>query len=182
MPDEGTQQPPAPTPPPPPQLPAWVRAVRAAVPDAVTAVLGLEGGDGEADVPTLQVLPAAWVAVAAALKTQGFDYFADLAAVDHPERTARLEIVLHLRDLATQRLVRCSTEVGDGQALESLEPLFGGAGWPEREIYDLFGTPFRGNADLRRLLLPEDWSGHPLRRDYPLTGPRALDPESPYAH
>ena len=168
--------------PPPPELPAWVRAVRAAAPDAVTAVFGLPGGDGDADVATLRVQPEAWVAVAAALKTQGFDYFADLAGVDHPERDARLEIILHLRDLSANRLVRCVTEVREGQALESLEPLFGGAGWPEREIYDLLGTPFRGNEDLRRLLLPEDWSGHPLRRDYPLTGPRELDPESPYAH
>ena len=169
-------------PPTPPELPAWVRAVRSAAPEAVAAVLGLPGGDGEADVPTLRVHPDAWVAVAAALKTQGFDYFADLAAVDYPQREARLEIVLHLRDLEQKRLVRCVTEVKDGQALGSLEPLFGGAGWPEREIYDLLGTPFNGNEDLRRLLLPDDWTGHPLRRDYPLTGPRTLDPESPYAH
>ncbi len=167
---------------PPPPLPEWVENVRAAVPGAVTAVLGLPGGDGEADAPTLRVAAAGWVAVAGALKAEGFDYFADLAAVDYPERAQRLEIVLHLRDIARGRLVRCVTQVGDGESLESLEPLLAGAGWPEREVFDLFGTPFRGNADLRRLLLPEDWTGYPLRRDYPLIGPRELEPESPYAH
>ncbi len=163
-------------------LPAWVASVRAAAPEAVLAIRGVQGADGAADVPTLIVSPAGWVPVAGALKAEGFDHFVDLAAVDHPEREARLDLLLHLRNLDAGLLVRCRTEVRDGQSVGSLEPLFAGAGWAEREVYDLLGVGFVGNADLRRLLLPEDWTGYPLRRDYPLTGPRALDPESPYAH
>jgi NADH:ubiquinone oxidoreductase subunit C len=55
-----------------------------------------------------------------------------------------------------------------GESIESLTSLFPGAGWPEREIYDLFGIVFDGHADLRRLMMPDDWEGHPLRKDYPV--------------
>jgi len=168
-------------PPPPPPLPDWVQAVTAAVPEGVLAVLGVPGGAGAADVPTLQVAPGSWALVVEALRAGGCTFFADLGGVDYPARDARFEVVLHLRDLTGGRLVRCVAAVAEGGALPSLEPLFPGAGWPEREIFDLLGVRFEGNADPRRLLLPEDWEGHPLRRDYPLTGPRALRPDSPYA-
>jgi NADH-quinone oxidoreductase subunit C len=168
-------------PPPAPALPAWAQAVRRAVPDGVLSLCGVPGGDGEADLPTLQVAPARWRAVAEALCAQGLDFFVDLCGVDHPERPARLEVVLHLRDIDRGLLVRARTEVAEGEALASLEPVFPGAGWPEREVFDLLGVRFAGNSDLRRLMLPDDWQGHPLRRDYPLQGPRASDPDSPYA-
>ena len=164
-----------------PALPAWAEAVRAACPEGVLAWRGLPGGAGEADMPLCEVAAAHWLAVVAALKMQGFAAFGDLAAVDYPERTPRFDVVLHLRDLAQGQLVRCRTQLGAEQTLASLEPLFPGAGWPEREVFDLFGLRFAGNIDLRRIMLPDDWQGHPLRRDYPLTGPRALDPDSPYA-
>jgi NADH-quinone oxidoreductase subunit C len=173
--------PPEPQPAPEP-LPEWVAAVQAAVPDGVLSALGVPGGTGPADLPTLEVAPPRWFEVVAALKAGGCDMFVDLGGVDHPEREARFEIVLHLRDLAAGRLVRCRTRVPEGAALPSLEPIFPAAGWPERELFDLLGVRFDGNGDLRRLLLPDDWEGHPLRRDYPLAGPRVLDPESPYAH
>ncbi len=166
---------------PPPPLPDWVQQVVAAVADGVTAVLGVEGGSGASDVPTLVVAPQRWFEVAAAAKAQGFDFFCDVAGCDYPERPQRLAIVAHLRDLDRGRLVRLETAVAADGELASWEPLFPGAGWPEREIYDLFGVGWRGNADLRRLMLPDDWDGHPLRRDYPLEGPRALNPDSPYA-
>ncbi len=165
----------------PPALPDWAQAVRAASPEGIVAVLGLPGGDGAADVPTFEIQPEHWFAVVATVKMQGFTAFTDLTAVDHPERSPRCDVVLHLRDLREGRLVRCRTRVGESDALASIEPLFAGAGWPEREVFDLFGVRFNGNADLRRLMLPDDWQGHPLRRDYPLIGPRALDPDGPYA-
>ncbi len=171
----------APAAPPPPALPDWVQAVTAAVPDGVTAVLGVEGGGGPADTPTLVVEPRRWFEVAAATKAQGFDFFCDVAGCDYPERPQRIAILAHLRDLDRGRLVRLETAVDADGELASLEPLFPGAGWPEREIFDLLGVGWRGNADLRRLMLPDDWDGHPLRRDYPLEGPRALNTESPYA-
>lgn len=164
-----------------PALPDWAEAIRASVPDGVLRILGLPGGDGESDVPTFEVAPAEWLPLVGAIKAQGFDFFADLGAVDYPAETARFAVILHLRDLDTARLVRCVTRLGETGELASLEPLFAGAGWPEREAFDLLGVRFSGNADMRRLMLPDDWEGHPLRRDYPLHGPRALDSESKYA-
>jgi len=151
------------------------------VPDGVSRVLGVPGGDGDADVATLEVPAEQWFAVVAAVKMQGFGAFVDIAGVDHPERSPRFDVVLHLRDVRGGRLARCRTQVGETEPLASLEPLFAGAGWPEREVFDLLGVRFSGNADLRRLLLPDDWEGYPLRRDYPLTGPRALNPDGRYA-
>ena len=181
MPDEPKAEAPAEETPPPPALPDWAEAVRSAVPDGVLRIVGLPGGDGESDVPTFEVAPAQWLSVAEAIKAQGFDFFADLGAVDYPEDAERFAVLLHLRDLETARLVRLQTRVGEGSELPSLEPLFAGAGWPEREAFDLLGVRFSGNADMRRLMLPDDWEGHPLRRDYPLHGPRDLDPENKYA-
>lgn len=165
----------------PPPLPVWVQAIQVAAPGGVLGVLGVPGGEGEADVPTLDVAPASWRLVAQAAQAQGFTAFADLGGVDYPERAARFELILHVRDQGRGLVLRCRTAVGEGAVLPSLEPVYPGAGWPEREVYDLLGVGFEGNADLRRLMLPDDWQGHPLRRDYPLTGPRALDPGGPYA-
>lgn len=181
MPDEAQPAPAEAGAPAPPELPDWILAVRGAVADGVVRVLGVPGGDGDADVVTLEVAPGEWLPVAEALRAQGFTAFIDLTAVDLPERSPRFDVVLHLRDLRAGRLVRCRTQLGEGGELTSLEPAFAAAGWAEREAFDLFGLTFRGNADLRRLMLPDDWEGHPLRRDYPLTGPRALDPGGHYA-
>ncbi len=181
MPDEPKVEAPAEETPPPPALPDWAQAVRDAAPDGVLRVLGLPGGDGESDVPTFEVAPAHWLTVAEAIKAQGFDFFADLGAVDYPEDAARFAVILHLRDLENARLVRLETRVGEDTVVPSVEGVFPAAGWPEREAYDLLGVRFSGNSDMRRLLLPDDWEGHPLRRDYPLHGPRALDPEGKYA-
>jgi NADH-quinone oxidoreductase subunit C len=163
-----------------PALPGWVEAVRLAVAEGLLGLAGLPGTE-PADVPTLTFAPGAWAEGVAQVRAQGFTVFVDLTAVDYPDRARRFDVVLHLRHQGTGALLRCRTEVAEGESLPSLEPLFPGAGWPEREVYDLFGVRFEGNGDFRRLLLPEDWVGHPLRRDYPLQGPRVLDPSSPYA-
>ena len=64
--------------------------------------------------------------------------------------------------------VRLKVRVGLDEPIETLTSIFPGAGWPEREVYDLFGIVFDGHEDLRRLMMPEDWEGHPLRKDYPV--------------
>jgi NADH-quinone oxidoreductase subunit C len=109
-----------------------------------------------------------------------YSFLADLTAVDWPERQPRFDVVYHLLSLATRAVVRLKVRVGDEGEDEphvpSVVSVWPTANWYEREIFDLFGIVFDGHPDLRRLLMPEDWVGHPLRKDYPLTGITLPDP------
>ena len=89
-----------------------------------------------------------------------------MTCVDWPEREDRFEVVYILRSLVHNDLCRLVVRVADGQELPTLSILYPGLGWHERECYDLFGLRFAGHADLTRILLPDDWEGHPLRKDY----------------
>jgi len=98
-----------------------------------------------------------------------FDFLADLTAVDFLPREPRFDVVYHLKSLS--RNVRLRVKAGvpeDDAVIESAVPLWPGAEWPEREVFDLFGISFRNHPGLRRILLPDDWEGHPLRKDYPM--------------
>jgi NADH-quinone oxidoreductase subunit C len=151
-----------------------VAALRARFPE-----VGFVAGDW----PTLTVPVAQWREVCAALREQGFNMLLDVTAVDWPERPeGRFDLVAHLRRLPSGEGVRCKAVVGgEPPRAPSLTPLWQSADWAEREVYDLFGIVFDGHPDLRRILLPDDWEGHPLRRDYPTQGPRVLAPGSKYA-
>jgi NADH-quinone oxidoreductase subunit C len=107
----------------------------------------------------------------------GYVLFVDLFGVDYPERELRFEVVYHLAVPGDARRVflHCACPEEDPH-LPTVSDLVAGAGWPEREVYDLFGVIFDGHPDLRRILLPDDWEGHPLRKDYPTRGTRALPP------
>ena len=89
-----------------------------------------------------------------------------MTCVDWPERENRFEVVYALRSLAHNDVVRITVEVGEDRPLPSLAGLFPGMEWHERECFDLFGVRFVEHPDLRRILLPDDWEGHPLRKDY----------------
>ena len=80
----------------------------------------------------------------------------------------RFDLVYHLVSPHRRARVRLKVRINAQEAIETLSTLYPGAGWPERELYDLFGIVFDGHADLRRLMMPEDWEGHPLRKDYPV--------------
>ncbi len=109
-------------------------------------------------------------ALIAHLKSEcGFDFLVDVTAVDYPERAARFELVYVLYSFARNERVRVSAQVSE-QAL-SLTNIFAGADWLEREVFDMFGVRFTGHPDLKRILLPEDWVGHPLRKEYPIAQP-----------
>jgi NADH-quinone oxidoreductase subunit C len=101
------------------------------------------------------------------------DLLRDLCGVDYFEKkTPRFEVVYHLYSVTHRHLIRLRAEVPqEDPAIDSIVPLHAGANWHERECYDMFGISFTGHPDLRRILLPEDWEGHPLRKDYPLRGP-----------
>src|SRR5262249_10231692 len=98
-----------------------------------------------------------------------FDMCNDLTAVHWPERKGEeLEIVVNLYSVANNRRLRVKVNIADGESCPSVTPLWSGADWMEREVYDLFGVTFDGHPDLRRILLPPDWPGHPLRKEYPI--------------
>lgn len=100
----------------------------------------------------------------------GFRHLVDITAVDYwPQETPRFHVVYHIRNIA-ERLIICLRVPLDGNfpELDTVENDYSGANWYEREVYDMFGVQFRGHSDLRRILMPFDWTGHPLRKDYPL--------------
>ncbi len=99
-----------------------------------------------------------------------FSCFIDITAVDHPAREKRFDVVYHLLSPRHNQRVRMKAAVGDGEALASAVDVFPAANWFEREVYDLFGVLFNGHPDLRRILTDYGFEGHPLRKDFPMTG------------
>lgn len=98
-----------------------------------------------------------------------FDYLSDLTCVHYPERVdAPFEIVYNLFSIPRNDRVRLKVSTDDDAGVETVTGVWPAANWLEREVYDLFGIPFAAHPDLRRLLLPADWEGYPLRKDYPL--------------
>jgi NADH-quinone oxidoreductase subunit C len=125
-----------------------------------------------------------WITVDAAnvhdalsgLKDEGYRMLSFLTCVDHladssREWPARYELVYQLRNLETREQIRVRAFVdGDPPQIESVSDLFPPANWDERETYDMFGIVFRNHPELTRILMPDDWVGFPLRRDYPVGG------------
>ncbi len=97
-----------------------------------------------------------------------FDLLVELTAVDYLPREPRYEVVYHLVSIPNRTRLRLKVRVAAGAALPTVQGIWPAAGWPEREVYDLFGIVFEGHPDLRRILMAEDWEGHPLRKDYPV--------------
>jgi NADH-quinone oxidoreductase subunit C len=100
-----------------------------------------------------------------------FDFLSDLTCTDWPGQEPRFWAVYHL--LATEHMHRVRVKVGlpsEAARIPSVTPMFPTANWLEREVYDFFGVVFEGHPDLRRIEMPEGWTGHPLRKDEPLAG------------
>ena len=97
-----------------------------------------------------------------------FDLLVEVTAVDFLPRAPRYEVVYHLVSLRNLIRLRLKVRVPDGGSLPTVQQVWPAAGWPEREVWDMFGIYFDGHPDLRRLLMPEDWEGHPQRKDYPV--------------
>jgi NADH-quinone oxidoreductase subunit C len=132
-------------------------------------ILGTSNFRGDDEV---RVDPKDWLEVAIFLKKDPdlrMDHFVDLTAVDYPEREPelpRFDVVLHMRSLQKKHRIRVRTRVGD--EVDSIVGVWEGANWAEREVFDMFGIRFRGHPDLRRILLYDEFVGHPLRKDYPI--------------
>jgi NADH-quinone oxidoreductase subunit C len=129
-------------------------------------------GADAAVTPAFYVDAAHLLDTARALRdTAGLEFhaFSDVTVADfHPQRDPRFDVVYHFVSPHRRARVRLKVRVAGGQSIDSVTPVWKGAGWPEREVYDLFGIVFDGHDDLRRLLMPEDWEGYPLRKDYPV--------------
>lgn len=102
---------------------------------------------------------------------EGFNHLQDLCGVDYYPQKPRFEVVYNLYSIWRRLHIRIRAKVDDKeQEIESITELWQGADWHERECFDMFGIRFTGHPDLRRILMPEDWEGYPLRKDYPLKG------------
>jgi NADH-quinone oxidoreductase subunit C len=103
-----------------------------------------------------------------------YKMLSDLFGVDYPARQNRFDILYNLYSLSRNRRVFLRVRVGENEPVPTVSDLFPNADWAEREVYDLFGVPFDGHPDLRRIMMPDDWDGYPLRKDYPLIGKRSI--------
>ena len=150
-----------------PEENAAVKALRGAMPDAIEDVTSFR------DQVTVRVPKDRIVEVCRFLRdTPGleFDFLTDLTAVDYPARPQRFDVVYHLYSMTQNHMLRVKAAVGDEEGIPSVVTVWKAANWEERECFDMFGIPFEGHPDMRRILLPEDWEGYPLRKDYPLAG------------
>jgi NADH-quinone oxidoreductase subunit C len=133
---------------------------------------------GAHGILVLEIEAGNLLTVAQALKDGfGFDMFSDVTAVDWPEREPRFDVVWHFYSTRHFARVRVKTRVPLADpTVDSLVPLYGSAAYMERECHEMYGIVFRGNADLRPLLLYEGFEGHPLRKDYPKQKEQPLVP------
>ena len=103
-------------------------------------------------------------------ETLNFSQLTDLTAVDYPDRLQRFELVYQLLSIENNKRVRIICSINDGQIVPSVTGIYSSAEWPEREVWDMYGLFFSDHPDLRRLLTDYGFEGHPLRKDFPLTG------------
>ena len=121
--------------------------------------------------PFLVARPEAVIPILEYLKLEAdFDYLVDVTAVDYPQRAERFDLIYIVYSFARNQRMRVKTRIGEGYEPATAVGVHLTANWLEREVFDMFGIRFTGHPDMRRILLPEDWQGHPLRKEYPLTG------------
>jgi len=169
--------PPDPPPPAGVEPPAFIASLERAVSGAVSQI-SFFVGDWTIIVPVSRLLD-----VARHLRDAPdakFDYCSDLTASDWPPRTeGRFDVVYCLYSTTLRQRIRVKVKVSETQPVPSVTGIWPAANWFEREVWDLFGVNFTGHPDRRRILMPEDWQGHPQRKDYPLEGPGELLMENP---
>jgi NADH-quinone oxidoreductase subunit C len=122
---------------------------------------------------TLTIAPEQIRAACFTLREAGYNFFEDLTAVDWFPTAPRFQLSYHLTSFAMKQRIRLRVLLEDAEpAVESITPVWAGANYYEREVFDLFGIRFEEHPNLRRIMMPEDWVGHPLRKDYPVEGYR----------
>ncbi len=151
-------------------------ALRSLLPDVTfNLVVAADGQE------TIEVQTDRLVDVCRALRDRmdmPFVLLADVTAVDYSPREPRFEVVYHVASSNARLRIKVPLP-GTNPRLPTVQSVWPGAGWLEREVWDMFGIEFDGHGDLRRLLMPDDWQGHPLRKDFPVQirlKPRASEP------
>ena len=164
MTDEATNPPEEELPEPAPALPAPLAALAEASPDAVAE-------DSVTGQNVFRVPADGLVEFVTSAREAGFEMFIDVTAVDYGNRrpAPRFDVVIGLLSLQHNMRLRILVGIdGDPAAVPSITSVYAGANFYEREVYDLFGIEFPGHPDLTRIMLPDDWEGHPLRKDAPV--------------
>ena len=145
-----------------------IETLQAALPGA-----SIEEGKS-VDFATIYVPAASLVETCRALRdtpSLRFNVLVEGTAADYLPHEPRFEVVYHLLSIPNRQRLRVKVRVASNEiegVVPTVQSIWPGAGWPEREVWDMFGIIFAGHGDLRRLLMPEDWEGHPARKDYPV--------------
>jgi NADH-quinone oxidoreductase subunit C len=144
-----------------------IKALLAWKPDAVT--------DAKFDFGelTLTIAPGEIRAACTTVQSAGFNFFEDMTAVDWYPLAPRFQLSYHILSFARKDRIRLRVLLDEADpSVDSIVPVWPGANFFEREVFDLFGIRFADHPDLRRIMMPDDWKGHPLRKDYPVEGYR----------
>jgi NADH-quinone oxidoreductase subunit C len=122
---------------------------------------------------TLTIAPEQIRAACRTLRDAGYNFFDDMTAVDWFPASPRFQLSYHLLSHAMKERIRLRVMLQDADpAVESITQIWSGANYYEREVFDLFGIRFEEHPNLRRIMMPDEWTGHPLRKDYPVEGYR----------
>ena len=122
---------------------------------------------------TLTIAAGEIRAAAKTVQTAGYNFFEDVTAVDWFPSSPRFQLSYHILSHLYKERIRLRVMVnGEAPAVESITSVWPSANFYEREVFDLFGIIFKGHPDLRRIMMPDEWQGHPLRKDYPVEGYR----------
>jgi NADH-quinone oxidoreductase subunit C len=133
----------------------------------------LEDAKWEFKELTLTIAAGEIRAAAAALQAAGYNFFEDMTAVDWFPATPRFQLSYHILSHSYKEHIRLRVLVeGESPAVDSITPVWPSADYYEREVFDLFGIRFNEHPNLRRIMMPDEWTGHPLRKDYPVEGYR----------
>jgi NADH-quinone oxidoreductase subunit C len=149
---------------------AALRAQLQALSEKIAAGVAGAAGVIAYDELTVTVAADGWIAALTWLRDNGFISFIDLTAVDWPAREKRFDVVVHLLDPRANLRVRIKAATDEFTPVASAIDVWPAAGWFEREAYDMYGVLFSGHPDLRRMLTDYGFDGHPLRKDFPMTG------------
>lgn len=139
-------------------------AISQQLPDAIVdAEVAVDG-------PILYIDPSYILPVCQTLKQLGFERVSGITGVDWWPKEPRFEVVYLLHSLRHNKRARLSVRLGEDQPIDSVCSVWRGANWYEREVFDLFGVTFTNHPNLERIMMPADWEGYPLRKDYPVHG------------